>query len=207
MGRPGSAILLQKFGKNPGQAFSSDVLISVNSRNRDSLANPSRQLAALVDRHAARLVLYARQICSDPEDVVQDAFLEFIEQPSPPENVMAWLFHVVRNRALDRVRTATRRKRKHEEISSRQSTWLLSNADSQLDAETVSESLQQLASDLREIITARIWGELSFEEIGELIGISSSTAHRRYVEGLELLREKLGATCSKQNETNETTNV
>ena len=172
-------------------------LFSVNSGKRDSLANPSRQLVTLVDRHAARLVLYARQICSDPEDVVQDAFLEFIEQPSPPQNVTAWLFRVVRIRALDRVRTAARRKRKHKELSSTQPAWLLSTVDSQPDAETVTESLRQLESELREIVTARIWGELSFEEIGELIGISSSTAHRRYVEGLQLLREKLVAPCTK----------
>ena len=169
----------------------------MNSGNRNFLANPSRQLATLVDRHAARLVLYVRQICSDPEDVVQDAFLEFIEQPSPPENVTAWLFRVVRNRALDRVRTAARRKQKRDEMLSSRPAWLLSNVDSQLDAETVTESLRQLDSELREIVTARIWGELSFEEIGDLIGNSSSTAHRRYVEGLQLLREKLGAPCRK----------
>jgi DNA-directed RNA polymerase specialized sigma24 family protein len=51
----------------------------VNTENTRSQIVTPWQLAALVDRHAARLVLYARQICSDPEDVVQDAFLEFIE--------------------------------------------------------------------------------------------------------------------------------
>lgn len=158
-----------------------------------------RQLAALVDRHAARLVLYARQICNEPEDVVQEAFLELMEQPAQPENVIAWLFRVVRNRALDRVRMVARRQGKHEELSSTRAAWLTSSVDSQLDAETVTESMKELAGDLREIITARIWGELSFEEIGELIGTSSSTAHRRYVEGLELLREKLGATCPKKS--------
>jgi len=32
-------------------------------------------LGRLIDRHAAALVLYARQWCAAPEDVVQDAFL------------------------------------------------------------------------------------------------------------------------------------
>lgn len=171
---------------------------AVNSRNRNLLSTSPRQLSALVDRHAARLVLYARQICSEPEDVVQEAFLELIEQPERPENLAAWLFRVVRNRALDRARTAARRRRKHDEILSGRAAWLTSTVDSQLDAETVTKLLGELAVDLREIITARIWGELSFEEIGELIGTSSSTAHRRYVEGLELLREKLGVTCLKK---------
>lgn len=164
---------------------------------RHTPPSTARQLAAHVDRYAARLVLYARQICSDPEDAVQDAFLELVEQPATPENVTAWLFRVVRNRALDRVRTAARRQRKHEELFSNQSPWLLPSTESLLDAESVTQSLQQLETELREIITARIWGELSFEEIGELIGRSSSTVHRRYVEGLERLRERLGASCPK----------
>lgn len=173
-------------------------LVSVNTEHGHPQNISPRQLAAFVDRHAARLVLYARQICGDPEDVVQEAFLELMEQPARPENVTAWLFRVVRNRASDRARTAARRRRKHDEISSDRAVWLTSNVDSQLDAEMVTESMKELAGDLREIITARIWGELSFEEIGELIGTSSSTAHRRYVEGLELLRETLGATCPKK---------
>ena len=108
----------------------------------------------------------------------------------------AWLFRVVRNRALDRVRSSRRRQVRHA-AAAPNSTWLTVNLDSQLDAATVADSLKELHADFREIITARIWGELSFEQIGELIGTSSSTAHRRYVEGLELLREKLGATCPK----------
>lgn len=170
----------------------------MNTQNGKPQIFSPRQLAVLVDRHAARLVLYARQICGDPEDVVQEAFLELMEQPGQPENVIAWLFQVVRNRALDRVRTTARRNRKHVDILANRTAWLTPVVDSQLDAETVTDSLKELDGELREIITARIWGELSFEEIGELTGTSSSTAHRRYVEGLELLREKLGATCPKK---------
>ena len=168
----------------------------VNRRNEPSPAGSARLLAELVDRQGPALVLYARQICNEPEDVVQEAFLKFIEQPASPDNVTAWLFHVVRNRALDRVRSSRRRTNRHREVAGSEQ-WLTVNLDSQLDAATVTDSLKELDVDLREIITARIWGELSFEQIGDLLGTSSSTAHRRYVEGLELLRNKLGATCPK----------
>ncbi|MDA0590384.1 MAG: sigma factor [Planctomycetota bacterium] len=72
----------------------------MNSRNRNPLSTSPRLLSDLVDRHAARLVLYARQICSEPEDVVQEAFLELFEPPVQPENLTAWLFRVVRNRLM-----------------------------------------------------------------------------------------------------------
>ena len=37
----------------------------------------------------------------------------------------------------------------------------------------------------------RIWGELSFPQIGEVLAISSSTADTRYRSGLKLLRLEL----------------
>jgi RNA polymerase sigma-70 factor (ECF subfamily) len=170
----------------------------VNQRNDHPPTSSARILAELVDRHGPALVLYARQICTEPEDVVQEAFLEFMEQPTQPKSIPAWLFRVVRNRALDRVRSSRRRASRHLEVAGGEK-WLTVNLDSRLDAVTVTDSLKELDADFREIITARIWGELSFEQIGELLNTSSSTAHRRYVEGLELLREKLGATCPKNH--------
>jgi RNA polymerase sigma-70 factor (ECF subfamily) len=38
---------------------------------------------------------------------------------------------------------------------------------------------------------------LTFEQIGELTGVSSSTAHRRYLAGLSALRERLRVPCPK----------
>jgi RNA polymerase sigma factor (sigma-70 family) len=191
------AELLRPFRNNCGMRKRQRRHSIVNRMNNQTPAESARQLAELVDRHGPALVLYARQICDEPEDVVQEGFLEFMEQPARPDNVAAWLFRVVRNRALDRIRSSQRRKSRHLKVAGGEQ-WLTVNFDSQLDAVTVTDSLKELDADLREIITARIWGELSFEQIGDLLNTSSSTAHRRYVEGLELLREKLGATCPKQ---------
>ena len=56
-------------------------------------------LGRLVDENAAALVLYARQWCSAPEDVVQEAFLKLAAQKPAPDNPVAWLYRVVRNAA------------------------------------------------------------------------------------------------------------
>src|SRR5438067_11933153 len=71
------------------------------------------QLGELVDRHAAALVLYARQWCDCPEDVVQTAFLKLVRVRVPPDNLMPWLYRVVRNGAIDASR-APRRRPKYE---------------------------------------------------------------------------------------------
>src|SRR5688572_10314520 len=66
-----------------------------------SLSITPRQLGDLIDRLGPALVLYARQWTPTPEDVVQDAFLTLVAARRPPDDPAAWLFAVVRNRAMD----------------------------------------------------------------------------------------------------------
>ena len=54
----------------------------------------------LVDEHTGALVLYARQWCSAPEDVVQEALLKLVAQTKAPDHPVAWLYRVVRNAAI-----------------------------------------------------------------------------------------------------------
>jgi DNA-directed RNA polymerase specialized sigma24 family protein len=55
----------------------------------------STDFARLIDAHAAPLVLYARQWCGAPEDVVQEAFVKLVRQRRAPEDAVAWLYRVV----------------------------------------------------------------------------------------------------------------
>ena len=78
----------------------------------------SQRLAELVDAHAAALELYAARWAAAPEDCVQEAFVELARQPEEPERVRAWLFRVVKNRALNALR-GRRRRREREEAAAR----------------------------------------------------------------------------------------
>lgn len=162
-----------------------------------SRLSPER-LSQLLRERGAALVLYARQWCRCPEDVVQEAFLELIEQPTEPANVVAWLYRVVRHRALNASRSATRRTRRESAVALRNEAWF-EPAGEPLAAEA-SEALRELPPDDREVIVARLWGGLSFQEVAQLTGTSLSTAYRRYQAGLECLRERLGVRCP-ENET------
>ena len=68
-----------------------------------------------------------------------------------------------------------------------------------MDARAAAEALGELPLEQREVLVARLWGGLNFNEIGELVGCSSSAAHRRYAAGLAALRERLGVACPKTN--------
>jgi RNA polymerase sigma-70 factor (ECF subfamily) len=147
-------------------------------------------LGRLVDEHAAALVLYARQWCATPEDVVQEAFIKLGSQRTAPAQVVPWLYRVVRNAAISAARAAQRRQR-HEQAAAPRVSWFEAAPDALLDAETATAALRSLPAEQREVITLTLWSGLTFEQIGELVGCSSSTAHRWYVAGLTTLRERL----------------
>jgi RNA polymerase sigma-70 factor (ECF subfamily) len=156
--------------------------------------------ARLVDRHAGALVLYARQWCAAPEDVVQDAFLKLAGQRDAPREPVAWLYRVVRNAALDTGKTSRRRQQRETAVA-RPERWFVEPEVEGLDADAAVAALQRLPEDQREAIVAHLWGGLNFEEIAAVAGCSASTAHRRYCAGLAAVRELLGVPCPTRSPT------
>ena len=154
-------------------------------------------LGRLVDEHAAALVLYARQWCAAPEDVVQEAFLKLVVQKPPPEQPVPWLYKVVRNRAISAARSARRRQRREAEAAARSKTWFVPTEGAGLDAAAATAALQGLPEGQREIVVAHLWGGLTFEQISSVTGTPASTAHRWYLAGLSQLRERLNQPCPK----------
>src|SRR5262249_50828831 len=142
------------------------------------------QLGRLVDEHAAALALYARQWCSAPEDVVQEAFLKLVAQKPPPEQPVAWLYKVVRRAALSAARSARCRPRHETEAAARSPAWFVPSEGKGLDAATAAAALQALPDEQREVIVAYLWGGLTFEQVADVMNTSSSTAHRWYLAGL-----------------------
>jgi RNA polymerase sigma-70 factor (ECF subfamily) len=151
-------------------------------------------LGRLYRQHAPALRLYARQWGDSGEDLVQEAFVRLAQQTPPPEHVLSWLYRVVRNEALTAHRSASRR-RQREQRASAPEAWFAA-ADERLDAGEATRRLAELPLELREIIVARLWGSLTFDEIAQLVGCSLPTAHRRYQTGLNQLRERLDGRCT-----------
>jgi RNA polymerase sigma-70 factor (ECF subfamily) len=152
-------------------------------------------LGRLIDQHAAALVLYARQWCAWPEDVVQEAFLKLSLLKTPPADILGWLFRVVRNGAISAARSARRRRQHETEAAARQTPWFLADESARLDAGEAAAALEKLPQLQREIIVAHLWGGLTFEQIAELASCSASTAHRSYAAGLVALRERFNVQC------------
>lgn len=161
-------------------------------REEQTVRLDAEALGRLLDEHAAALQLFARQWCDCPEDIVQEAFLKLVTLRRPPDRAVPWLYSVVRNRAISASRAASRRRRRETQWADTRQEWFAPSPGEGLDAAAATRALQTLPVEQREAIVARLWGGLTFEQIGEVTRCAASTAHRRYREGLVELRERLG---------------
>ncbi|HVS36303.1 MAG TPA: sigma-70 family RNA polymerase sigma factor [Gemmataceae bacterium] len=152
-------------------------------------------LGRLVDAHAAALTLFARQWCAAAEDVVQEALVKLAGQRPAPNDTVAWLYRVVRNGALSTARAERRRRRHETGAAACRPAWFAPAEQTAIDGETAAAALETLPIEEREVVVAHLWGGLPFDQIGRLAGVSSSTAHRRYLNALTALRERLRVPC------------
>ena len=163
--------------------------------DHDDLPVTPELLGQLFDRHAAALELFARQWARSPDDCVQEALIELAAQSTLPDDPVAWLYRVVRNRAINQARSDGRRRRREQARLQGSENWFSDNFATRLDGHEATAALTQLADDQRQAIVARIWGGLTFEQIASLLGTSRSSAHRCYAAGLTALRERLDQSC------------
>jgi RNA polymerase sigma-70 factor (ECF subfamily) len=171
----------------PGGRYS---IVDGNNGNLTVSIGPEL-IGRLLDRHAAPLELYARQLCNCSEDVVQEAFVELARQPAVPTELLPWLYRVVRNKAISASRAVQRLKLHESQAAGSHQAWFETSPGDALDAATAVTVLENLPPMDREVVVARIWGGLTFQQIGELIGATDSTAHRRYESALAAIKQKL----------------
>jgi len=157
-------------------------------------------LSRLFAEHAASLELFARQYCNSSEDVVQHAFLKLVNTHATPDDLVPYLYRMVRNRAISVARSEARRESRERRVAAREEPWFEPTHLRDLDARAAGDTLRTLPQDQREIIVGHIYGGLTFEELARVMGCSSSTAHRRYTEALNSLRERIKSPCTQKKD-------
>lgn len=120
---------------------------------------------------------------SDAEDVTQDTMLQIVKYaPSYRQgsNPRAWILTIARHRALDTVRA-----RKHhtpiDELP-------LADAAVNDDVEAVLELLSPLGADERQLVVLRLYEELSYSEISQIMKTSVFAAQKRYQRAIRKLK-------------------
>ncbi|MCB1237271.1 MAG: RNA polymerase sigma factor [Verrucomicrobiae bacterium] len=147
--------------------------------------------------HGSRLMLYARQQTrceADAEDVLQNALMKTWKSHGdrPREELLGLVYANIRRCAIDLARMHDRRVQREQkavEDGGEPVSWFELPEDDESRALQV--AMAALPEKFREVITLKLWGELTFAEIGETLGISQNTAASRYRYGLEALRTQL----------------
>jgi len=157
----------------------------------------TQELRRLLDAHGAALLLYARQWYQAPEDALQEALIDLLRQVPAPQHPVAWMFTTIRRRAMNLARAEQRRAWHQREAAVQRATWFVTDDTTPFEPGELERTLAQLPQREREIVVARIWGELSFEQIAALVASSSSAVHRRYQRALAALGQVLDGRLDK----------
>ncbi|MEM1067433.1 MAG: sigma-70 family RNA polymerase sigma factor [Planctomycetota bacterium] len=163
----------------------------------DRLAESSAgAIAGLYDLTAERLVRYATTITRhqhDAEDAVQTTLVKVAGQPKllrTSEQPWAYLLRMVRNESL-----AILRRRKRwcfvQNLTDLVTRRLVDQMDLEDRQEAVLRALRELPTNQSEVVVLKIWEDMTFQEIGDLLQISSSTAASRYRYAIDKLDQKL----------------
>lgn len=163
-----------------------------------------------LETYGPKLLLFARQQTrshEDAEDVFQDAIVKLVEKirndefVGGPEAWQPYLYTTIRRLAIDLSRRDDRRKRREDFVGTDDGEanveafhpWFESESSDDETRHQLEEKLKELPEKFAEVIIMKIWGERTFAEIGEILGISQNTAASRYRYGLEALKKSLGA--------------
>jgi RNA polymerase sigma-70 factor (ECF subfamily) len=152
----------------------------------------------LWEEYGPKLLLFARQQTaqlSDAEDIVQEAFVRCWQVGQTNADLSpGLLFTMVKRIAIDHARkTEGRRQRESQArlLADREEAWFVDPAEEQERKHQIEEALRALPVAQREVLALKIWGGLTFEQIGETLGISPHTAASRYRYALGQLRQVL----------------
>ena len=157
---------------------------------------PFDQLSKAWDEYADRLLLIARSFGKLGEDAVQEAFIALSRQPKMPDEPLAWLVRVTRNQVLQWNRSDQRRAQRHIARAT-DVAWFQNVERENMEVLEVCEALKKLPTDLSEVVTMHLWGQLTFEQIAEVVGLSRSSVHRRYTDAIQILRERFSCQIEK----------
>jgi RNA polymerase sigma-70 factor (ECF subfamily) len=167
-----------------------DCLI-IETRSMDQIEGNVTEIEVLYRQHGAALLVFATAISGErsrAQDMVHQVFLKLIENGnlSRAEDKKAYLFACVRNAVLNEQKLGNRQTQLDTETA-----WFSPPDRDYAGEQNLRRALGTLPDDQRQVVILHVWGELTFSQIGDLLGISSNTAASRYRYALGKLRDSM----------------
>lgn len=168
---------------------------------RRAQADEPEAFAHLYDRHATRANRVARSVCRNngrAEDIVQEGFLTIWRNRASFRqergSFQAWSMGIIRNRAIDSIRTSARRPQLvlltaqvPDAVSASPSDEVIARSE----GDALRELMAQLPAAQAEVISLAFFGELTHTEIATLLDLPKGTVKGRMRLGMEKLRKQL----------------
>jgi RNA polymerase sigma-70 factor (ECF subfamily) len=173
-----------------GEISDNDVIQLVRNGDR-------KAFSLLVRRHQKSLLRVSVRFVKDmgvAEDVVQESFIKAFERLNSFEarsSFRSWLFQIAINTAKNKLRERRDEMSDIENVplavAARAETGLLHNAVSKM----IQKHVDQLPDKQKTALTLRIYEDLSFKEIAEIMDCPYDTAKANYRHALLRLRDEL----------------
>jgi RNA polymerase sigma-70 factor (ECF subfamily) len=171
---------------------------------KDYVAGDESALATLIKRHESKIYGFIYSKISDRDvsnDIFQDTFIKVIKTLKTSSyneegKFLPWVMRIAHNLVIDHFRKAKKMPlfRETEEFS----IFSIMSDDSltienQIIAEQVEvdirKLIEELPADQKEVLTMRMYQDISFKEISEITGVSINTALGRMRYALMNLRK------------------
>jgi RNA polymerase sigma-70 factor (ECF subfamily) len=156
-------------------------------------------LARLYDQHADALGAFVLNVTrdeADTRDALQELFLKLARRPELLNGVKderAFLLRLAHNAARDLFRRKTTRAQNERRFADEAAIIFEPSdiSEEQAHREAVAAALADLPEDQRAVVHLKLWEDLTFEAVADVLGISPNTAASRYRYGLDKLRTRL----------------
>lgn len=131
---------------------------------------------------------------SEADDCLQEAFVRLATQNPVPDDPAAWLVRVVRNAAIDAIRSNRRKIDRETQALSERPAWLEPVDITAVDnpsSDEIQRALLTLDDTTRDIVVAHLWNDMTFRQIADAFEMSPATTHRKFESGIAALRNVL----------------
>ncbi len=162
------------------------------ARVKESPSDNGLAWAGFYLAHRRQLGAYAFAIAGsapDAQDLLQDVLLRMIARRRPAENSLAYVLRSMRDRAIDLRRARTGRA---AQLPADLAALIdVDAAEARETAQEIRAALARLRSEYREVIVLKVYCELSFQEVAEVLELPPGTAASQYRRGLAELEALL----------------
>ena len=141
--------------------------------------------------------MFARQQArfpDDAEDLVQEAFVRIWRLYGHTGEVSPGLvYRAIRRLAIDWARSIDRRRIREEKVylDSPFSSSFERNLETDERNQALLRAVEKLPTEQSEVLTLKIWGELTFDEIARTLDLSLNTVASRYRYALQKLKDSV----------------